>query len=83
MKEIRISFSAAIIIFLSVVVLTLGAFIYRSYDLVAMKEKDTKTQELLLQLRVDSQIARPFVALGWKMNIVQPPLPQQTQELPK
>jgi len=88
--EIRLSIQSAVIIFLAVCVLVMGSFFYRGYDLLSLtKEKREResfiqeTQKRLLMLQVEPQVSKLFTDLGYKMNVMQPPLPFEKKETPK
>ncbi len=81
---ICVGVQSAVIILLSVLVLVMGSFFYRSYDMQAMSRQLQQTQQLILQLRLDPTIGKAFSEIGYRVNVAQPtqpsPIPSEAKK---
>ena len=66
--EIRIDFKTAFILLLTVIILIGGAYFYRSYENLALRQTITNGENILNQLQISPQIANAFRQIGYNIK---------------
>ncbi len=70
--QITVKIESAIILLLSCVIITCGAYFYRSYELQHMTEQIKTTQKILVQINFPISVANALRNLGWETRIIKP-----------
>lgn len=79
--EIRIDFKTALILILTVIILVLGAYFYRGYDNLAMRQIIVQGETILNQLQMTPQIIDAFRQAGYNIKPqLQPTVDKKEEE---